>query len=177
MIEIGMKLPYNLSYYQRQLDYNRFNLVETRGIHDVYYSNKNVRGLTEVEMNSACVRLRTVSKNLEYSYDMSQECVDEQSRLLHAGYRKICEIVALQCLYSRSDKLCRLRLEQIQNLGLLVYYNNPSLAGLPKLTQRDRLIDELNDYGFYFNHSDLGVDKLRTFYYGFETYSLIQGKE
>ena len=175
MIEIGMKLPYNLSYYQRQLGYNLFDLVEACGIHDVYYTNKSLKGLTEVQMNSACVRLRTVSKNLEYSYDMSQECLNEQSRLLHAGYRKVCELTALQCSYSRRDSLCHLRLEQIQNLGLLVYYSNPSHAGLPKLSQRDLLIEELNGYGFYFQKSDLGVDKLRTFYYGFETYSLVQG--
>ena len=36
---------------------------------------------------------------------------------------------------------------------------------------RKKLIDELNSYGFDFNYSDLGLDKLRTLYYGKEMYS------
>jgi hypothetical protein len=38
-------------------------------------------------------------------------------------------------------------------------------------TQRKKLIDELNSYGFDFNYDILGLDKLRTLYYGKEMYS------
>ena len=31
--------------------------------------------------------------------------------------------------------------------------------------QRNKLIDELNSYGFNFNYSELGIDKLRSLYY------------
>ena len=37
--------------------------------------------------------------------------------------------------------------------------------------QRKMLIDELNSYGFYFNYETLGLDKLRTLYYGEKKYS------
>ena len=34
-----------------------------------------------------------------------------------------------------------------------------------------KLIDELNSYGFHFKYNDLGLDKLRTLYYGKEMFS------
>jgi len=33
------------------------------------------------------------------------------------------------------------------------------------------LLNELNTYGFTFNLNDLGIDKLRTLYYGKKMYS------
>jgi len=43
-------------------------------------------------------------------------------------------------------------------------------------TQRKKLIDELNSYGFDFDYSILGLDKLRTLYYGKEMYSNNQNR-
>ena len=37
--------------------------------------------------------------------------------------------------------------------------------------QRKKLIDDLNSYGFHFHYDTLGLDKLRTLYYGREMYS------
>lgn len=53
----------------------------------------------------------------------------------------------------------------IVELGLKLD-NNLSL-----IEQRNKLIDELNNYGFDFTYDILGIDKLRTLYYKKEMYS------
>ena len=59
-------------------------------------------------------------------------------------------------------------MQEIDNIGLLVYYDNSNYYEYDLDTQRKKLIDELNSYGFSFNYDVLGLDKLRTLYYGKE---------
>ncbi len=59
----------------------------------------------------------------------------------------------------------KVQLQQIENIGLIVYYR----FGLD--TQRKMLIDELNSYGFNIKYESVSLDKLRTFYYVKELYS------
>lgn len=54
---------------------------------------------------------------------------------------------------------------------MLVYYDNPDYYKYPEDEQRKLLLNELNSYGFEFSENDLGLDKLRTFYYEKEMYS------
>ena len=65
----------------------------------------------------------------------------------------------------------KIQLQEIDNIGLLVYFDNSNYYDLDLDTQRNKLIDELNLYGFDFKYDDLGLDKLRTLYYGKEMYS------
>ena len=65
----------------------------------------------------------------------------------------------------------RIQLQEIENVGLVLYYDNPDYYSLEFDEQRNKLIDELNSYGFNFKYSDLGIDKLRTLYFKKECYS------
>jgi DNA polymerase sigma len=65
----------------------------------------------------------------------------------------------------------KIQLQEIDSIGLLVYFDNSNYYDLDLDTQRNKLIDELNLYGFDFKYDDLGLDKLRTLYYGKEMYS------
>ena len=65
----------------------------------------------------------------------------------------------------------KVQLQDIKNVGLLVYYDNPNYYGYSLEEQRKMLFKELNSYGFSFKETDLGLDKLRTLYYGKEMYS------
>ena len=65
----------------------------------------------------------------------------------------------------------RIQLQDIKNIGLLVYYDNPDYYEYEEEEQRNLLLKELNSYGFDFKESDLGLDKLRTLYYGKKKYS------
>ena len=53
---------------------------------------------------------------------------------------------------------------------------NQILKENKKLSKKHKkLLEELNSYGFEFKETDLGLDKLRTLYYGKKMYSLNQG--
>lgn len=58
-----------------------------------------------------------------------------------------------------------MQLQEIENVGLLVYFDNSNYYKYDLETQRRKLIDELNSYGFNFSYNELGLDKLRTLYY------------
>ena len=70
----------------------------------------------------------------------------------------------------------RIQLQDIENVGLLIYYDNPDYYELPLDNQRNALINELNSYGFDFDYNTLGLDKLRTLYYKKEMYSKNQNE-
>ena len=66
----------------------------------------------------------------------------------------------------------KIQLQEIKNIGLLVYYDNSIYHELPLEEQRKKLIDELISYGFdEINYNTLGLEKLRTLYYKKESYS------
>ena len=61
--------------------------------------------------------------------------------------------------------------KEIEDIGLVVYYDNSNYYDLPFDEQRNKLIDDLNSFGFEFNYDTLGLDKLRTLYYKKEMFS------
>ena len=65
----------------------------------------------------------------------------------------------------------KIQLQEIKDIGLLVYYDNSNYYKYDLETERQKLIDELNSFGFNFNYETLGLDKLRTLYYKKEMFS------
>ena len=65
----------------------------------------------------------------------------------------------------------KIQLQDIKDIGVLVYYDNPNYYEYSLDEQRKMLFKELNSYGFSFKETDLGLDKLRTLYYRKEMYS------
>ena len=65
----------------------------------------------------------------------------------------------------------KIQLQDIKDIGLLVYYDNPDYYEYAEDEQRTLLLKELNSYGFNFKETDLGLDKLRTLYYNKEMFS------
>lgn len=64
--------------------------------------------------------------------------------------------------YKIGEMQSRLQLQEIDNIGLVLYYDNPEYYNMSEKLQRIALIDELNSYGFNFDYSENGIDKLRT---------------
>lgn len=81
------------------------------------------------------------------------------------------EIVLLDFQYVKENMKSKVQLQDIKDIGLLVYYDNPDFYSYSEDEQRKLLLNELNSYGFEFNENDLGLDKLRTLYYKKEMYS------
>ena len=59
-----------------------------------------------------------------------------------------------------------IQLQYIDNIGLVLYYDNPDYFNLEIIEQKKKLVEELNSYGFELNYSNHNIDKLRSLYYG-----------
>lgn len=59
----------------------------------------------------------------------------------------------------------KIQIQDIKDIGLVVYFDNSNYYDYDLDIQRNKLIDELNSYGFNFNCDELGIDKLRSLYY------------
>ena len=65
--------------------------------------------------------------------------------------------------YSKGDMKSRIQLQEIEDIGLVLYYDNPDYYHMEEDEQRLMLIRELNSYGFDLDENMLGIDKLKTF--------------
>jgi len=182
IVEVGIKLDKDFEYYDNLLKNN--GLVNDFKVttHDIYYTDKNLDGLSENEMKNACIRLRSgnnlnykIQNNLIDDLDLkevsSAELDDFENRLDKLGYKKVFDTTKKDFHYYKDGMSSKVQLQQIEDIGLLVYYDNKDYYEFDLETQRKKLINELNSYGFNFNYDILGLDKLRTLYYKKEMYS------
>lgn len=182
VVELGIKLNNDFEYYDSMLKSNGlkndFNVLT----HDIYYTNQSLEGLSESEIKKACIRLRScdngdykVQNNLIRGLNIKElsniELDDFENRLLKLGYKKVFDTIKKDFHYYKDGMSSKVQLQQIENIGLLVYYDNKDYYEFDLDTQRKMLIDELNSYGFQFNYDILGIDKPKTLYYGKEMYS------
>lgn len=162
IVEVGMKLDKGLGFYERLLKKNGLKQVFKSVTHDVYYSKeKLLEGLTENQMKNSCIRLRNPKK----------EDKEKEQQLIDDGYYKVFDTIKKDYHYQNDKMKSRVQLQKIKHVGLIVYYDNPDYYYLPLNEQRKCLLEELNSYGFTFKPDELGIDKLRTLYYGKEMYS------
>ena len=182
VLEVGFKLDKDLNYYDKVLREHGLINVFNCTTHDIYYANENLDGLTENEMKQKCIRLRNVNNDTIYKIQNcpfenysnnihKNELVDFEKYLLDRGYKKTFDTIKNDHHYSKDGMNSRVQLQEIDNVGLLVYFDNKDYYELQFDEQRRKLIDELNSYGFNFNYETLGLDKLRTLYYKKEMFS------
>ena len=131
-------------------------------------------GLTESEMKAKCIRLRFSGGGINAAPLGNNEALKiKEHELISQGYKKVFDTIKLDFHY-RHDNMYEgnyLQLQDIKDVGLLCYYYNHDYSLSPLDEQRKMIFDELNSYGFNFKESDLGLDKLRTLYYGKKMYS------
>lgn len=162
IVEVGMKLDKGLGYYKKLLKKNGLKQVFKCVTHDVYYTKeKSLDGLTENQMKNSCIRLRNPKK----------EDKEKEQQLINDGYYKVFDTIKKDYHYQNDKMKSRVQLQKIKDVGLVVYYDNPNYYLFPLKEQRKCLLEELNSYGFTFKPDDLGIDKLRTLYYGKEMFS------
>ena len=182
IVEIGIKLNNDFEYYDNMLKSNGLKNDFKVLTHDIYYTNQSLEGLSENEMKKACIRLRScdngdykIQNNLIRDLNIQEisdfELANFENRLLELGYKKIFDATKRDFHYYKDGMNSKIQLQQIENIGTLVYYDNKDYYGFNLETQRKMLIDELNSYGFNISYDNLGLDKLRTLYYGKEMYS------
>ena len=162
IVEVGMKLNKNLNYYKSMLKRNGLQQVFKCKTHDIYFTKeKTFDGLSENQIKNSCIRIRNPKKE-----DRLKE-----KELLNDGYLKVFAPIKKDYHYQSTEMKSRVQLQVIKKIGLVVYYDNPDYYEFPLDKQRELLLNELNTYGFTFKLEDLGIDKLRTLYYGKEMFS------
>ena len=90
------------------------------------------------------------------------------------GFYLIFDTFKVDYQYSNEQMKSRVQLQEIDNIGLLLYYDNPDYYQMPEPLQRKSLIDEVNGYGFNFSYDEMGIDKLRTLLLGYTAESYNQ---
>ncbi len=192
VLEVGLTLDKPIEFYQEILKnagaVNEFN-CET---HDLYWTNKTqeeFERMTENQIKKSCVRFRMCvgfgGEKLEKRqptktgkfdnyqiFDSKKEdrFVEKTSKIKKynknfekSGWKLVFDTKKKDYQYSIGDMKSRIQLQEIENLGLLLYYDNPDYYHLEEDAQKFALICELNSYGFNFDENVLGVDKLKTF--------------
>ena len=183
VVEVGFKLSKDIIYYDNMLKKNGLMNDFNCKTHDIYYTKENLDGLTEVEMKNKCIRLRNVNykdgykvennllKTLDFNYVKDYEIDEFEHKLNENGYHKVFDTKKKDHHYYKEGMNTKVQLQEIKDIGLLVYLDNSNYYNLPGEEQRRKLIDDLNSYGFNFKYTDLGLDKLRTLYYNKEMFS------
>lgn len=162
MVEVGFLLDKNLKLYDKMLRKNGVNLVFKCRTRDVYLTKmKSFDGLTENEIKRSCLRIRNPQRKDRIKI----------KNLLNNGYMKVFDTSKKDFHYANGTMKSRIQLQIIKNMGLVAYYENPDYYKYPLEKQRECLISELNLYGFNIAREDLGIDKLRTLYYGKQLFS------
>lgn len=182
IVEVGIKLDKEFEFYDNLLKDNGLMNDYQVITHDLYYTNKDLTGLTEKEMKEACIRLRSCNNS---NYKVQNNLLDElkieevlredlnnfHDQLKEFGYKKVFDTIKKDFHYCKDGMKNKIQLQQIEDIGLLVYYDNSDYYEYDLDEQRKMLLDELNSYGFDFDYDTLGLDKLRTLYFGKEMYS------
>lgn len=188
ILEIGMKLNQPFEYYDNMLKQNNFENIFDVEIYDLYYTNTSVENLTENEFKNSCIRLRNVNltdeekkdnfkiqnkilKNIRSEKINKKDLEKFEEKINSFGFNKILEASRKDHHYKNDEIPGTIQLQEVDGIGLLVYYDNKNYYHLDETEQRKKLIDELNSYGFNFKEDELGLDKLRTLYYKQEMYS------
>ena len=182
IVEVGFKLDRDFNYYDEMLKskglVNDYNVIT----HDIYYSNQDLNNMSENEMKNACIRLRScnnsdykIQNNLVSDLNINSvkiNSLDKFEEKIHKlGYRKVFDTTKKDHHYFKDGMNSKIQLQEIEDIGLLVYFDNSNYYELNLDAQRNKLIDELNSYGFDFTYDTLGLDKLRTLYYKKEMFS------
>lgn len=175
VLEVGMPLSKSLIYYHDMLISHGLSLGFACVTHDLYYTKeKTLDGLTENQMKRACVRIRKIEGMIGVNKDKTKtdaEIREEEDKLLNEGYHKVFDTIKMDFQYKKPDWYNYVQLQDIKDVGLLVYWDHDIFYELPEDEQFKKLLEELNSFGFEFKDGDLGVDKLRTLYYGKTMYS------
>lgn len=195
VVEIGIKLDKSLDYYHDLLLSHGAKNVWNITTHDIYWSDKNFDGMSENEIKRSCIRFRYHSKvgtkkdfkffdkgrfqnykvfdeNSDNQFDVYIRNLKKYEKLFESrGYKRVFDTKKNDYQYVIGDMKSRIQLQEIEGVGLLLYYDNPDYYEMDEEEQRLALIEEINSYGFDISKDTLGLDKLRTLYLKKEMFS------
>ena len=144
VVEIGMKLENDLIYYHDILVKNVLRLDFCCITHDIYYSKNNLDNLTKSQIKKSCIRLRFCD-GINQEEKSKSELLKKEQELINDGYHKVFDTIKFDFHYCHNSMKSRVQLQNIKDIGLLVYYDNPDYYDKPLDEQRKLLFNELNN--------------------------------
>lgn len=199
IVEVGLLLDKDIEYYNKIMEKAGGENVFNCETHDLYWTNKTydeLSKMTENQIKKSCVRFRMVSKfggtcfdgdfNMSFSFDnckifdpsvndrfscTMEEFKEIQKKIEDAGWYLIFDTFKVDYQYRIGDMQSRIQFQEIDKIGLVLYYDNPEYYDFSPERQKDALLDELNSYGFNFDKDVQGIDKLRTLLTGQNCFS------
>ncbi len=181
MYEVAFLLDKDLSYYDLMLKNRGFVNVVNCFTRDIYWSKEDFSSLSEEEIKKSCIRFRVVdvkSKDMGqfqnyHIYDDTQDkfiypikdLLIKDKEFMDRGFIKVFDTKKVDHQYQVSNMKSKIQLQEIDKIGLVLYYDNPDYAELSLIKQKEMLIQELNSYGFTFKENELSIDKLRSLYF------------
>ncbi len=196
--EIAILLDKDINYYKEIIKSNNKVVFEqTIETWDKYYTNKDLNGLSEKDIKNSCIRNRNVIfyghttdeslyDKLELKYSLqNMKLINEENTWLtktefdnkikeieSKGFNLVSKLTTHKIDYQfRLENMkSALQFQLIDNIGLVLYYDNPDYYDLSKEEQKDRLLKEIESYNIPITNK-YSLDKLRTLLYDEIKYS------
>lgn len=186
--EAAFLLDKNIEFYENIIYNARGEKVLILETHDIYWSNKELKNLSETQIKKNCIRLREVRKLWEKdgkpdlnvkrgfrNYNLVDNNITDkilkcdnlelhEQLFYQKGFKKVFDTKKIDNQYKIGNMKSGIQLQQIDNIGLVLYYDNPDYYDKDLKEQETLLIQELNSYGFNFSKNEKNVDKLRSLY-------------
>lgn len=172
--EVAIKLDKDLNYYENMLNKIGMQKVFSCQTHDQYWTNVDLNNLSEEEIKNRCVRYRIVDNAVgefqnyqifDVKSDHRFKCENSEhyiGLLESSGWKRVFDTFKSDYHYAKEGMTSRIQLQEIKDIGLVLYYDNPDYYHMSLNEQRKRLIDELNSYGFTFDYDIKDLEKLNT---------------
>lgn len=179
-IEIGLLCEDNLEKCKKILEENNIELYWATIAKDIYYTNINIEELKTKDgetIKDSCIRIRlnrslkenskykivrvqnyknylNVFSNKNYSINKLEQI---EKTLIENGFLKVIETTKTDYQYLNGY----LQLQEVENLGLIIYYYNPKYFFETSEKQKELLYNDLEKIGFTFKEK-LSIDRLKT---------------
>lgn len=86
------------------------------------------------------------------------------------GYRKVFDLNYIEYQFTIPTSKAIIKLKKYDNLGLICTFSNSNLSTLPADMQKNRLIEDLSNYGINVTYNSKQIEVLRTLYFNKEMY-------
>ena len=101
-------------------------------------------------------------ENLKFGEVLTTDLPQFFKMMEELDFKLVFDTIKQDFHYAKSNMESRVQLQQIKDIGLVLYYDNEQYYNLPYNKQRKALIDELNSYGFEFSEKTPDLNKLES---------------
>ena len=101
-------------------------------------------------------------ENLKFGEVLANDLPQFFKMMEELGFNVVFDTIKEDFHYAKPNMESRVQLQQIKDIGLVLYYDNSNYYHLPFDEQRKALIDELNSYGFEFSEKTPDLNKLES---------------